>query len=360
MNTSRKPVEQRGFRDRDFLSTKEGLLFCVAGPIHPTDRVISYLKYLPEQTGRWRKGKNRFKRVMRVYTIPNLLETFDLLKTTYSQYLYDASEYNITISAVPTGNIVKHFKPEEKMMELSTSSIDRLQRKVVDLVSSLSQLSKIPVENFGVTGSILLDIHSPTLSDIDVTVYGIESSYAVKKALTEKHLHNTDLGIKSFDRRRILEWCRSKTQKHPLSLREAKRICRRKWNIGYFNDTPFSVHPVKLEEEVTEKYGDKTYHPVGAVTVKAVVADSRDSIFLPSIYQVEDVVFIDPAETKAEIKEIVSYEGLYDSLGEKGETVSARGKLEHVVDNRKGTEYDRVLVGSPEGRGREYIVPATS
>lgn len=297
---------------------------------------------------------------MRFYTIPNLLETFDLLKTTYPQYLYDASEYNITVSAVPTGNIIEHFKPEKKMVELSTSTIDSLQRKVVHFVSSLSQLSNVSVENFGVTGSILLGIHSPTLSDIDVTVYGIESSYAVKEALSQRHLPHEGLGIKLYCGRRILEWCRSKTRKHPLSLREAKRICRRKWNIGYFNGTPFSVHPVKLEGEMTEKYGDKTYYPVGAVTVKAVVADSRDSIFLPSLYQVADVEFVGPEESEAKIAEIVSYEGLYDSLAEKGETIIVRGKLEHVVDNRKGTEYHRVLVGSPEGKGRDYIVPASS
>ncbi len=52
---------------------------------------------------------------------------------------------------------------------------------------------------------------------------------------------------------------------------------------------------------------------------------------------------------------MVSYEGLYDSLAEKGETIEVRGKLERVVDNKTRRTYDRVLVGSPEGNGREYI-----
>jgi predicted nucleotidyltransferase len=59
----------------------------------------------------------------------------------------------------------------------------------------------------------------------------------------------------------------------------------------------------------------------------------------------------------ANVKEVVSYEGLYDSLADKGEAIEARGKLEHIIDRRTGEEYDRVLVGSPEGRGREYIKP---
>ena len=108
----------RVFRDRDFLRTKEGLLFCVVGPYHPPDRVISYLKYLPDPRGKWRKGDKLYKRVMRKYTISNLLETFDLLENDYPQYSFVSSIYKITMTAVPHENIVNHFKPEMKLKEL--------------------------------------------------------------------------------------------------------------------------------------------------------------------------------------------------------------------------------------------------
>ena len=55
--------------------------------------------------------------------------------------------------------------------------------------------------------------------------------------------------------------------------------------------------------------------------------------------------------------EVVSYESLYDSLAENGEEIIARGKLELVKDNRNGEEYYRVLIGSPEGKGKEFIKP---
>lgn len=57
----------------------------------------------------------------------------------------------------------------------------------------------------------------------------------------------------------------------------------------------------------------------------------------------------------ADIEEVVSYESLYDNLAEVGESIVARGKLERVVDRKTGREYHRILVGSPEGRGMEYI-----
>jgi predicted nucleotidyltransferase len=55
------------------------------------------------------------------------------------------------------------------------------------------------------------------------------------------------------------------------------------------------------------------------------------------------------------IVEVVSYESLYDSLAEVGESILVRGKLERVVDNKTSREHYRILVGSPEGKGMEYI-----
>ena len=348
-------LKERDLRDRDFISTKEDLLFCVVGPYHPADRVISYLKYLPDLEGIWRKGKDRFKRIMWAYTFPSLLETFDFLKVSYPKYLFFSSVYNITMTAVPREYITKHFKPEEKLARLFRKSrLDSLQRKVVRFVSLLSELSGISVDDFGVTGSILLGIHNPVFSDMDITMYGVESSYAVKDALTGV-CSTGNFGVGRFEEEKLRNWYINKTRNHPISLAEAERIYKRKWNIGVFEGTLFSVHPVKMEQELTEEYGDKTYHPARAVTIHAVVADSKDSIFLPAIYRVREVTVKEDVE--ANIEEVVSYEGLYDSLAEKGEEIEAKGKLEHVIDNRIGREYDRVLVGSPEGKGREYIKP---
>jgi predicted nucleotidyltransferase len=189
---------------------------------------------------------------------------------------------------------------------------------------------------------------------MDVTVYGMENSYALKKALTKTRLPEK-LGVKRFEGEKLKQWFINKTQNHPLSVADAERIFERKWNIGTFDETLFSIHPVKLEKELTEKYGDKKYSPARMVTIRAVVTDSEDSIFLPAVYKIRDIEIEEEVET--DIEEVVSYEGLYDSLAEKGETLEVKGKLEHVIDNRSGRKYDRVLVGSPEGKGREYIKP---
>lgn len=346
--------DEREFRDRDFLSTKEGFLFCVVGPYHPADRVISYLKYIPDQTGIWQKYGVKFKRVMRVYNISSLLETIELLETQHPQYLFFSNIYGITMSAVPLEYIETHFQPEKKANELfKASHLDPLQDKFTRLVHLLSDVANIPIEFFGVTGSILLDIHNLSFSDMDVTIYGIDHSHSLKKALVD--FSSEALKIAPFHGERLRKWCLQKTQNHPISLAEAEKIYSRKWNIGTFEGTHFSLHPVKPRVELNEEYGDKIYTPDRMVSLIAKVTDSEDSIFLPCVYKVENARI--DGHPNVDVREIVSYEGLYDSLAEVGETIAVRGKLEHVHDKIKEDNYNRVLVGSPEGKGREFIVP---
>jgi predicted nucleotidyltransferase len=349
----KKVEDMRGFRDRDFLQTREKFFFCVVSPFHPSDRVISYLKYVPAKLGVWGKGEERFKRVMRAYTIPNLLETFNILERSYPHYLFYSLVYNIKMTAVPHEYIVKHFKPEEKLAQLfQTSHLDSLQRKLLNLVSFLAETSDVSLNSFGVTGSILLDIHSPKFSDIDITVYGLKNSLAVKNALTEAY--SSSSMVQRFKEKALETWLDNKAKNHPLTPSEALQIYKRKWNIGSFENTRFSIHPVKLEHKLVEQYGDKTYYPLGAVAIRAVVCENTDYMFLPVVYRVRDVKVIDgPSVT--DIEEVVSYESLYDNLAEIGETIIARGKLERVLDKKTGKEYHRVLAGSPEGKGGEYI-----
>jgi predicted nucleotidyltransferase len=349
----KKVEDMRGFRDRDFLQTREKFFFCVVSPFHPSDRVISYLKYVPAKSGIWGSRYERFKRVMRAYTIPNLLETFNILEKSYPHYLFYSPVYNIKMTAVPQEYIVKHFKPEAKLAQLfQTSSLDALQRKMLRLVSFLAETSDVSLDCFGVTGSILTDIHSPEFSDIDITVYGLKNSLAVKNAL--KEAYSSGSMVQRFKEKALEAWLDNKAKNYPLTPSEALQIYKRKWNIGSFENTRFSIHPVKLEHKLMEQYGDKTYYPLGAVTIRAVVCENTDYLFLPAVYRVRDVKVVDgPSAT--DIEEVVSYESLYDSLAEIGENIIARGKLERVLDKKTGEEYHRVLAGSPEGKGGEYI-----
>jgi len=296
----------------------------------------------------------RFKRVLKDYTIPSLLETFRLLEKDYPHYLFYSPFYNVLMTAVPLEYIAKHYKPEEKLAQLMRAQrLDQLQKKLLRFVSFLAEKSGVSPEFFGVTGSLLLSIHRLNVSDLDITVYGYKNCLALKRALIDEFsIRNS--GIRRFEGSTLTAWCKSKTRAHPLTFDEALQIHKRKWNIGVFEGTKFSVHPVKPEEEVTEEYADKVYEPIGPVVVGAVVHQNSDSLFLPAVYQVREAKIIKGPET-TDIEEIVSYEGLYGDIAEIGETMLVKGKLEQVTDKKNKRKYHRVVVGSPEGKGTEYI-----
>lgn len=343
----------RKFRDRDFLLTTEGFFFCVVGPFHPPNRVISYIKYVPSKRGKWGKGRRRFRRAMPEYTVPCLLETFRQLERRHPHYLFYSPFYNILMTAVPNEHIRRHYKPEEKLKHLfQLSRLDSLQKKLKRFVSFLSEKSGVSLEAFGVTGSILLHIHK-SFSDLDITVYGFKNSLAVKEALMDAYSYWKS-PIQRFENKAIKAWCWNKVKAYPLTFNEAMQIYRRKWNIGTFEGTKFSVHPVKLETELKEKYADKIYKPVDSVVLGAVVEDNTDSMYLPSVYRVKEVKIIRGPQVN-DVREVVSYEGLYGDIAEKEETIIVKGKLEEVHDKRSKQKYHRILIGSPEGKGKEYI-----
>jgi len=343
----------RGFRDRDFLQTPEGFLFCVVGGVHPQNKVISYIKYLPSDSGDWGNKKNQFSRILKNYTISNLLETFQYLEQKYPHYLYKSPVDNITVTAVPHECITQHFMPEKKLSQINQSTnLDSLQKKLVRFITFLQKISRIKDTYFGVTGSILLDIHQPSFSDLDVIVYGTKNSWNLKKALIQQQ--GPESPLKRLQGNALKKWCAKKSKQYPMTKKDAFNLYKRKWNLGFFEDRWVSIHPVKLEKEINEEYGSKSYQPLGQINLEAIVSGSFNSLFLPAVYEVEDITFLD-SNPSIDIIEIVSYEGLYSSLAENGEKIRVKGKLEKVTQKQTNQRYYRVVVGSPEGKGNEYI-----
>ncbi|MEM1514777.1 MAG: hypothetical protein QXH24_01805 [Candidatus Bathyarchaeia archaeon] len=345
----------RGFRDRDFIETPEHFLFCVIGSVHPPDRVISYIKYVPSEDGLWYKDNKKFRRILHKYMMVELINTLNFLER-YPEYLYYSPILGIRISAVPLRRILFHFKPEEKMANLSKGikEIDPLERKALDLAIKISEESGVSLRYFGITGSILLGIHQP-FSDIDLTIYGMKNTKVIKETLKQIYIE-TKTDISALKGAKAEEWCIDKSRLHSLTYEEAKKILDRKWNIGVFQGTYFSIHPVKLEDEVSERYGDRVFRSEGMVRTIAEVVDDSEADFMPAKYIVEDVKIL-KGKNVGDIREVVSYEGLYSGVANAGETIMAYGKLEVVVNRRSGEIYHRILVGSQEALGMDYIKP---
>ncbi|MCP8317074.1 MAG: hypothetical protein H3Z51_09490 [archaeon] len=349
-------MNERGFKDRDFIRTPEDLFFCVVGYMHPKDKVISYLRYLPSLTGKWGYGSARYARAMPSYTITYLLKNIEALRRDFSEYIFYSDVFNTQMSAVPHDKIKEHYRPEHRLNEiLKIKKPDKLQEKVIELSTLISKKSGIPISYIGVTGSILINIHKPEFSDIDLVVYGRDNSLKVKDMLLSLY-DEKESNVQKLYGDALYKWCEEKTKDYPLTFDEAKKIYNRKWNYGSFKGTNFSTHSVRLDSEITELYGDKVFSPTGMVKIRAIVSDTSESIFLPHNYSLQRVI-VEEGKKVQDIRKATTYEGLYGGIFKIDDEIIAKGRLEKVFDKKAGEVYHQILVGSLEGRGMDYIKP---
>jgi len=332
-------------KDRDFIETVEGFLFCVVGYLHPPDKYTAYLKYVPDPAGRWSRGNTRYARVLPYYHVSQVEAVYDFLRERHPQYLFSCPVRNITVSSVPRASVRTYYRPRTRLRRLMAEGAgDPLEQRLVDLILLLTQISGLSEGDFGVTGSLLTETHNPEFSDIDLTVYGSTASRRAKEALIRAKKESG--ALQPYSRDRIEDWIQTRSKRFPLSPSELAAIARRRWNFGLYRGTYFSIHPVRTDGEITEGYGSKLYRQRGVVVGTARIADNSDSIYLPAIYGVEDVETEEPCPY--ELEQIVSYESLFCDVFEEGKRVKFGGVLEEVTGE---TASHRVVIGSAGSKG---------
>ncbi len=307
-------------KDRDFLETKEGMFFCVTGYLHPPDRITAYLKYSPAAEGKWKKNSTVFRREIPYYHVFAVSRTLQYLRENYPHYLHFCPVRSIEMSMVPRTCIKTYYEPEKKLGKICLSPKDGLERKVAAFMEDILDETGIPLSSLGITGSILIGLHNPHFSDIDVIVYGKENSLILKNVL------ETFENVKMLTGEKREEWIEHRMRIFNLTKEQAEIFASRKWNYGFYENTYFSVHPTRKDAEITENYGDVHYTGMGAATVKAEITDSSESMFLPARYKIKVLEVIEGENVP--IDEIISYEVVYCDVFEKGEKVKARGRLE--------------------------------
>ena len=330
-------------KDRDFIETIEGYLFCVVGYLHPPDGYTAYLKYVPSKDGKWERDGVRYSRSIPYYQVSQVENTYQWLKKTHPEYILQCPVRGIEVSWVPRNRVKKYYEPRERIREIKKQGPkDILEEKLMKLVTLLE--TRAGVEgSIGVTGSILTRTHNPEFSDIDITVYGANESYKVKKAVMELKEESKEInGITIQEKKK---WVQNRRSKHGLDQEELLKIAEKRWNYGYIDDVYFSLHPTRTDNEITENYGDNTYHRIGKITGTATVSDNRESIYLPAVYKVSE------GKPNRKITEIVSFEGLYGNLFEKGDKIEFNGILEEIKGDNP---HLRVIVGGA-GSPDSYI-----
>jgi predicted nucleotidyltransferase len=322
-------------KDRDFVETAEGLLFCVVGYLHPPDRYAAYLKYVPAPAGKWARGDVSYRRELPYYHVRHVVKTLDLLRRDYPRYVWNDPTSNLTFSFVPRDAVARYYRPEARLAEILAGPRDPLEAEVATLVRRLTRASGLPATAFGITGSVLLGLHDPAFSDIDLLVYGAESTRRVRAAV--ESLVGGPIQTLPADRRQ--RWRAETAERFGLPADAVARIEARRWNYFLVHGRYVSIHPTRSDDEIGEAYGEHRYHAVGGATAQATVTDAAESVFLPAGYRVADARIVEGRP--APLAEIWSFEGLFCETADTGDRILATGRLEVREDG-----VGRLIVGT--------------
>ena len=98
-------------RTRDFIYTEDDLFFASTNYIHPENRFISFLRYIPDENGdRIKNGK--------MYSKVNSTEAYDYLRENHPEYLYFCDITQVEMMGVPYSKVKEIIKPEERLAEI--------------------------------------------------------------------------------------------------------------------------------------------------------------------------------------------------------------------------------------------------
>jgi uncharacterized protein len=334
-------------KDRDFLQTREGMLFCVTGYLHPPDRYTAYLKYSPDPEGKWRDKQTAYRRELSYYHVSTVAGTVRYLEEHYPHYVHHCEVRDIRFSMVPHDRVARYFRPQERLQEILAGPQDALEEETSALVHYFTALAGLSPGDMGVTGSLLTKTHNTAFSDIDLLVYGQASAAVLRDRLGPEGT----AWFRHPSEEERAAWCVRVAQNHGLSVEEAAYLARRRWNYGYFASRYVSIHAIRLDDEIDEEYGERIYRGRGAARLRVVLADVSEASFLPAVYAVEGVEVLEGDAAAAAVRYVISHEGLYRDIAQAGAIVEVCGKLEAA-----NGVVDRLVVGAMEGSGG-YIKP---
>jgi uncharacterized protein len=327
-------------RDKDYSQTHDGLYFCVYAYLHEPERITAYLQYLP---GGPDPRRDRVK-PMDFPHVGAVVSTMDWLAANYPQYVAVCPIRQVRLPLVPVSRIARYYRPEERLAAILAAPHDPLEQLAGDFARAVAEAADIPLGALGITGSVLLDIHDPETSDLDLVVYGRETAERVHRAFAGGVVPD----VAPMPPHRTERWLRLISTVHPHTREEAAYFIRRRWNYGFHRGREFGIKAVRRHDEITERLPDRPYRHGGLVRLQATIADAGESCFLPAIYRLTDLHWLDgepmPIATAA------AFEGLYAGAFDAGQRIEITGRWEETGDGRC-----QVVVGSEAFRGREYM-----
>jgi predicted nucleotidyltransferase len=344
----------RGFLDHDIFTDHAGRIYFVLGHYQPDERVISLLKYTPDENGTWihRVTGTHYARSYQHQGIDAFVNAESIGKSEQNAdigaWFIADPVFGTEFLEVPISEIAEYMRPEERLtgiLESSDSELDDLEqlvKKIVTAVMQNTRLTDLVVEDIGITGSILWRGHSDR-SDINLNVYGLENCKNLERKLELLAIRHVMLArgltveMKGFDDVPSITTSRNV---HTSMLRRKPKLKLVGFKPG------IQIRWCLRKGEFPVEYGSETYAEEGVVTVKVKVIDATFTLFYPAMVRVETL------EGDHAIDRIMIYDTRFVRLLRDGDVVEITGLLQRISNS---DEY-QLLIGSKAHAAEERIV----
>jgi predicted nucleotidyltransferase len=274
-------------------------------------------------------------RAEKLYTAQNYRIFLETFRNNFPNYVFFCPYRRKEVISAPLNSIKKVYVPKECLHFLTElKRRDSLQKTTLELINLLSSESGIALEDFGVHGSVALNMHTPK-SDIDIVVYGSQNFRTLEAAINRL----VETGTLNYVFNNRLD-------------------AARKYKGRYLN-TIFMYNAVRKPEEVNSKYGTFRYSPIIPVKFHCTIKDDTEAMFRPAIYKIKEYKPSDKLSIllKDQIPQlIVSMIGCYRNIAKQGDKIRVSGMLERVENLETGEVFHQVVVGTGTSE-EEHIWP---
>jgi predicted nucleotidyltransferase len=279
-------------------------------------------------------------------------EGLKLVFNKFPQYTVFHQMLGQKVVGVNQADVAEARKPEERLQALiKAGPKDKLEDAMQRVLKTALTRSSLPVENFGVFGSMLHGFHHPDFSDIDLIVYGRKENATMRETLEALYADGTSGFRNEFgtdEAMRGKQW-RFKN----FSVKEFVWHQKRKQIYGLFDDTESGriikaeFEPVKAWSEITSEYEPEArIVQKGWVKINARVTADDDAPFIPSVYAIEPLEVVSGTREALEAVRVFSYMEEFRLQAQKDEKVIVEGNLEEVV-SPKGSFHQVTLTYCP-------------
>ena len=304
------------FLTRDFIDTKEGLVFAVVAPTMEEGRVLCALRYQRQPRG--------FKKL-------TTKEAEALLMREAKGYLFSSKRCAARLHGVLSEDIVHHHQAKGRVKALLKSHPNDPAEAAAIACLHLFAAEGIPLDQLGLSGSLLLGAQGPD-SDVDFVTYD-RALFRRLQALILKAIEDgrmAALDASAWQEAYARRGC-------ALTFEDYRWHEVRKANKALLMGIKLDITLVVPSKETTRAATQKK----GIAKIEATVIDAEESFDTPARFVIDH----------PKIKEILEYSHTYVGQARLGETIRAQGQWE---EGDQGMV--RLIVGSNREALGEYLM----